>query len=206
MEVPQISKQEGYAFERYAFEGRFISYYHQLRLVLGRHPTSVLEVGAGDQVFGGFIKNNTDIAYTSVDIAEDLQPDVVASVTALPFPDNSYDVVCVFEVLEHIPFESFDTALNELKRVARTGVILSLPHFGPMLALSFKFPFLKEIRLAYKLPFPKEHVFNGQHYWEIGKKGYSPSRIRAHISQIGSIIQDYVPWGSSYHHFYSVDV
>jgi ubiquinone/menaquinone biosynthesis C-methylase UbiE len=206
MEAPQISKREGYAFERYAFEGRFVSYYHQLKLVLGRQPLSVLEVGAGDRVFGEFIKHNTDIAYTSVDIAEDLNPDVIASVTALPFADNSYDVVCAFEVLEHLPFESFDIALRELVRVARTGVVLSLPHFGPMLSFTFKIPFLKEVRVAYKIPFPKKHVFNGQHYWEIGKKGYSASRIRKHIAHSGTIVENYVPWGSAYHHFYSVNV
>src|SRR3989344_622541 len=168
---PQVDKSH-YAFSRYAFEGRFVSYYWQLREVLALNPQSVLEVGAGDRVFGNFLKNNTDVPYLCVDIAEDLHPDVVGSVLALPFADKSFDVACAFEVLEHLPFEKFDTALAELSRVARTHIVISLPHFGPMLSFSFKAPLLPQLRVAFKIPFLKKHIFNGQHYWEIGKRDY----------------------------------
>src|SRR3990172_4170505 len=126
---PQVDKSH-YDFGKYAFEGRFVSYYHQLREVLALDLNSVLEVGVGDRVFGSFIQNNTAVAYTSVDVADDLKPDVVGSVLKLPFADKSFDVVCAFEVLEHIPFTEFDTALAELCRVARAHVVVSLPHFG----------------------------------------------------------------------------
>ncbi|MFM2330808.1 MAG: hypothetical protein RLZZ26_315 [Candidatus Parcubacteria bacterium] len=202
--TPQVTKEEGYKFGSYGFEGRFVSYYHQLREVLAQHPRSVLEVGVGDKVFGSFIKNNTKVSYTSIDIAEDLQPDVVGSVLQLPFPDNSFDVVCAFEVLEHLPFDEFEKAVGEVARVSRTKVIISLPHFGPMLSLSFKLPFLKVVQLALKLPFPRRHVFNGQHYWEIGKKGYPLSRIRAKLAKEGVIERDFIPWSSPYHHFFVI--
>lgn len=206
METPQVAKDEGYAFGSYGFEGRFVSYYYQLKTVLARKPASVLEVGVGDRVFGDFIRNNTKVAYTSVDIAEDLAPDVIGSVTALPFPDNAFDVVCAFEVLEHLPFEQFDIALGELARVARNEVVISLPHFGPMLSFSLKIPFIRELRIAYKLPFPKTHTFNGQHYWEIGKRGYPASTIKTHLAKLGRVEEDFIPWGSAYHHFYRVKV
>lgn len=95
--VMQVRKSN-YNFNKYAFEGRFVSYYWQLKEVLAQNPSSVLEVGVGDGVFGDFIRNNTSVSYISVDIAEDLRPDVVGSVLALPFPDKSFDVVCAFEV------------------------------------------------------------------------------------------------------------
>ena len=60
---------------------------------------------------------DTDISYKSVDVAEDLQPEVVGSVTKLPFPDKSFDVVVAFEVLEHLPFEKFEVAVSEISRV-----------------------------------------------------------------------------------------
>lgn len=206
MESPQVAKEEGYAFGSYGFEGRFVSYYYQLKTVLARKPQSVLEVGVGDGVFGAFIRTNTAVAYTSVDIAEDLKPDVIGSVTKLPFPDKSFDVVCAFEVLEHLPFSEFETALSELARVARTDVVISLPHFGPMLSWSIKIPFLSEVRLAYKLPFPKTHTFNGQHYWEIGKRRYPPTLIKKQLAKVGTVEEDFIPWGSAYHHFYRVTV
>ncbi|HYF12898.1 MAG TPA: class I SAM-dependent methyltransferase [Candidatus Paceibacterota bacterium] len=203
MESPQIDKK-GYEFARYGFEERFTSYYWQLREVLGLKPTSILEIGVGDGVFGNFVKTNTDIAYTSLDIAPDLGPDIVGSVTHIPKPDKSVDVACAFEVLEHIPFEKFDQAVGELARVARTHVVLSLPHFGPPVSFSLKIPFLPHVRISLKVPFPKEHVFNGQHYWEIGKKGYSPSRIRKVLEKHGRLERDFVPFGSTYHHFFVV--
>lgn len=204
MRGKQIDKGH-YTEDAYLDESRFVSYYHQISEVLDAMPKSVLEVGVGDHVLGNYLKSNTGIQYTSLDIAEDLQPDIVGSITALPFPDRSFDVVCAFEVLEHLPFEESKKALSELARVAKKYVILSLPHFGPMLSFSFKTPFLPNIRFAWKIPFHKIHVFNGQHYWEIGKKGYSPARIRALLRLHGKIVRDYVPFNSSYHHFFVID-
>ena len=199
--MPQVSKSN-YNFDKYAFEGRFISYYWQIKEVLALNPQSILEVGVGDKVFGSFIKNNTNVSYTSVDVAEDLRPDVVGSVLELPFADKSFDVVCAFEVLEHLPFGNFDRALAELARVSRNHIVISLPHFGPMLSFSFKIPFLPEMRVALKIPFPRKHIFNGQHYWEMGKRRFSISRIREKFSAYGKIMRDFVPFGSFYHRFF----
>lgn len=203
--TPQVDKSN-YCFGSYAFEGRFVSYFWQLKEVLDQKPTSVFEVGVGDRVFGSFIKNNTTISYTSVDVAEDLHPDVVGSILELPFADKSFDVVCAFEVLEHLPFEQFDRALAELARVARTHVVISLPHFGPMLSFLLKIPFLPQLRFALKIPFYKKHIFNSQHYWEIGKKGYPASLIRNKLSARGEIMRDFVPFGSPYHHFFVLKI
>ncbi len=201
----QVDKTH-YEFNRYGFEGRFVSYYWQLREVLNLKPVSVLEVGVGDKVFGNFIKNNTGVAYTSVDVAEDLHPDVVGSILQLPFADKSFDVACAFEVLEHLPFEQFDKALGELTRVARNHVAISIPHFGPMLSFSLKIPFIPQIRFAVKIPFYKKHDFNGQHHWEMGKKGYPISLIRRKLSLRGRIVSDFVPFGNPYHHFFVVEI
>jgi SAM-dependent methyltransferase len=203
--TPQVDKSN-YRFSSYSFEGRFVSYYWQLNEVLSLEPTSVLEIGVGDRVFGNFIKNNTTVPYTSVDIAEDLHPDVVGSILELPFADKSFDVTCAFEVLEHLPFEQFDRAVAELCRVARTHVVISIPHFGPMLSFSLKIPFLPHLRVAFKIPFPKKHVFNGQHYWEAGKRGYPISLIRSRLSTYGKLVHDFVPFESPYHHFFILNL
>lgn len=199
----QIGK-EHYIEDAYLDESRFVSYFHQISEVLARAPENVLEVGVGDHVLGNYLKSNTDIRYMSLDIAADLKPDVVGSIMALPFPDRSFDVVCAFEVLEHLPFSDLEKALSELTRVAKKYIIISLPHFGPMLSVSFKVPFFPKIQVAWKIPYGKTHTFNGQHYWEVGKKGYALRRIRSVLRAYGTIVRDYVPFNSSYHHFFVI--
>jgi len=198
----QVDK-DAYQFKQYLGIDRWSSYYYQLREIIEQKPKSVLEVGVGDHVVGNYLKRY-GIAYTSVDIAEDLSPDVAADVSALPFQNNSFDVVCAFEVLEHVPFERFERSLRELMRVSKHSVLLSLPHFGPSIRFEFKIPFLPRVRLAYKIAFPKKHIFNGQHYWEIGKRGYPAHRIRDLVAKVGSIRKEFVPFENQYHHFFIV--
>lgn len=197
----QVDKN-AYDFFRYAHPGRFVSYYHQLAEALALKPESVLEIGVGDGVFRDYLKNNTNISYTSVDIADDLHPDVVGSVTKLPFEDSKFDVVCAFEVLEHIPFEQFEKSLAELARVSRRATVLSLPHFGPPVKFLLKMPFLPELSFALKVPFARKNVFNGQHYWEIGKRGYSQNKIKSILQKYFVIEKEFVPFENQYHHFY----
>ncbi|MFA6414372.1 MAG: class I SAM-dependent methyltransferase [Candidatus Paceibacterota bacterium] len=201
--MTQVTK-DAYRFERYVGIDRWSSYYYQLREIVALEPKSVLEIGVGDRVVGNYLKGR-GIEYTSADVAEDLSPDVVADVTALPFGDGSFDVVCAFEILEHLPFERFKHALQELTRVSKRAVLLSLPHFGPSVRLELKIPLLPCMRLAWKLPYPKKHVFNGQHYWEIGKRGYSLNRIRAAIALFGGIQKEFVPFENQYHHFFLIE-
>lgn len=199
----QVDRQ-AYQFEKYVGSDRWASYHYQLREIFAQKPTSVLEIGVGDRVVGTVVKEH-GIAYTSADIAEDLSPDVVAEVTALPFPDSTFDVVCAFEVLEHLPFEEFDRALAELARVSKRAVLISLPHYGPSFRFECKIPFLPRVRFAWKVPHPVTHVFNGQHYWEIGKRGYSPHRIHASLAQIGLLTKEFIPFENQYHHFFVIE-
>jgi hypothetical protein len=203
MHEVQVDKGH-YEFDQYGFEERFISYYWQFKKVLGLKPESILEIGVGDGVFGDFVKRNTTIFYQSLDIAPDLKPDLMGSVTDIPVPENSYDVVCAFEVLEHIPFEEFEKGVSEMMRVTKKYAVISVPHFGPSVSFSLKVPFVPLLRFSFKIPFPKTHTFNGQHYWEIGKKDYPPSLIRQIFKKYGTIISDFVPFGSPYHHFFVI--
>jgi SAM-dependent methyltransferase len=194
-----------YKFAHYSHLGRWVSYYHQLDELLKKHPKNVLEVGPGDKVFGSFLKNNTEVSYTSVDIAEDLHPDIVGDITKLPLENNSYDAVCVFEVLEHLPYEHFEQAVSELHRVSRKHVFISLPHFGPPFKFLLKVPLLPVIKISFKIPFMKEHAFNGEHYWEIGKKGYPLERILRDLEKQFVVEKHFIPFENQYHHFFVLE-
>jgi ubiquinone/menaquinone biosynthesis C-methylase UbiE len=46
---------------------------------------------------------------------------VMAGAEAIPFPDDSFDVVFMFKSLHHVPVELMDRALAEIRRVLRPG-------------------------------------------------------------------------------------
>jgi len=194
-----------YNFLRYMRLPRWVSTHSQVREVLSRNPDSVLEVGKGLGVFAYLIKQ-AGVKYTSVDVASDLGPDVVASVTELPFSDNSFDIAVAFQVLEHMPYEDFTVSVQELVRVARRYVIISLPHYGPNLQLSWKIPGVRHMQLACRLPFPKKHEFDGQHFWEIGKKDYPLRRIVGDIQQYAELEHTFVLYENRAHRFFVLNV
>lgn len=53
----------------------------------------------------------------------------VASATELPFPDNSFDLVCSFKVLAHVP--DIHKALAEITRVTKPGGRMALEFYNP---------------------------------------------------------------------------
>lgn len=170
--TPQVTKAH-YAGSAYRLSDRWMSYFHQLGLIEKIGAKTVLEVGVGSGVLAReLVARGVDV--TTLDIAEDLQPNIVASVTAIPRDDASFDAAVAFEVLEHMPFEESTQALRELARVARTHVLVSLPHPGWVFSIIYKLPLFPRIEILFQIPFFwRTHQFNGEHYWELGTKGYS---------------------------------
>ncbi len=54
---------------------------------------------------------------------------VLGSVTEIPFPDASFDLVCSFKVLAHVP--EIGKALQEMARVTRPGGKMVLEFYNP---------------------------------------------------------------------------
>lgn len=199
----QVNK-EHYAFGRYYYRDRWFSYWHEANEILSRNDIqSVLDIGPGTALLKNILTTfKPTITYNTLDVAEDVHPDYVGSVTHIPVPDSQFDAVTAFQVLEHIKFEDFEPALVELNRVSRKYVFISLPHFGPSLEFMLKIPFLPKLHFATKIWYPKKHTFCGQHYWEVGKRGYSPKKIKHILQSHFDLVGDYVPKDNQYHHFY----
>ncbi len=182
---------------------RWSSYWYQIHEVLSKKPQQVLEIGIGNQVVSKYIKE-TGVRVTTLDINSELRPDIVASVTDIPLEENTQDVVLAAEILEHIPFEDFSKALGEIHRVTKKYAVISLPHWGSVIAGMLKIPFFSWLRFVYKLPGRKVHTLdeNG-HYWEIGTKGFPLSRITQSMKKAGfEIVSDYCIVEYPYHHFF----
>lgn len=191
-----------YSFEKYCYSERWNSYYHQIKEIAELNPSSVLDVGAGDGFLGEYLRKRAKIIYKSVDNDESLKPDILASIEKIPVNGGSFDLVCAFEVLEHLPFERFEQSLLELKKASEKWIIISLPHFGPPIKFLFKAPFLKELKFSFKIPFWIKHKTGGEHFWEIGKRGYSSRKIRKIIKKHFVILKEFIPFENQYHHFY----
>lgn len=199
---PQIGKQH-YEKGAYRAQDRWNSYWHQMDIVARTGVRTLLEVGVGEGVVAREL-GARGVAVTTLDIAEDLAPDVVGSVTDMPLADRSYDAVLAAEILEHIRFEDVPQALREIARVARTHVIISIPHPGYVFSLAFKLPLLPRIEWVTKIPFFwKTHQFDGQHYWELAKKGYPVSRFLSAAHEAGlSLVSTHTYQDDPAHHFF----
>ena len=139
------------AFEQYAalerthwwFRARRRVYFSLLHRHFGHaRPRSALEIGSG---VGGFLKGLSNFAehvqFLDVDarlVAHCSQRGfaggAVGDVVALPYADRSFDLVCAFDVLQHIRSE--DRALAEIRRVLRPGglMILTVPAYSWLFA------------------------------------------------------------------------
>ena len=100
-----------------------------------RHNLTILNIGAAAgasskwlEVFGKVrsVENETlfveHLLNNNIDV-------INASAEKLPFEDNSFDMVCAFDVIEHI--EEDKNALEEMKRVCRPGgkVCITVPAY-----------------------------------------------------------------------------
>lgn len=107
----------------------------RLDAVLAEQPRSVLDVGCSA---GGYVAALADqgVATVGVDRLTDdawasiAAPFIRADATALPVRSHSFDTVVAFETLEHVP-DPLD-ALVEWRRVARCGLVVSVPDTTPL--------------------------------------------------------------------------
>lgn len=177
----QVNKLH-YEFLRYEHANRFASYYYQIKTILELNINKIIEVGEGNGFTSRELKRiKFDIQTADFDVS--LSPDVVCDVRRLPFKSNSCECACAFQLLEHIPYEEVHFALFELKRISTRYIFISLPDASKYIKIAVNLPKIGKMGklLALNRFFKKPHKFDGQHFWEINKKGFSESKIRKKI-------------------------
>jgi hypothetical protein len=197
----QVDKAH-YRLGSYLSKSRWISLWHQLDEIQRLTPESVLEIGPGP----GLLKMAAQalgIRIETLDYDPELKPDYVGSLAALPFHDGAYDVVCAFQVLEHVPYDHSLQGFAEMARVARRQVVISLPDAREVWRYVIHLP--GRPAFEFLLPKPRlrapENRFNGEHHWELNKAGYPLSRVLDDFARIMPLSHTYRVPEMPYHRF-----
>lgn len=202
-----------YKKQGYDYEGRFNSYWHQIHEVVRNSPTNgrILEVGPGNRFLANYLSERGYTAET-LDIDSGLNPTYIGSTERIPCSDNTFNCVCAFEVLEHMPFEKFLPSLREMLRVSTDSVLISVPDVRWYIRLEIALASERH-RIRKILSFPrltKKQIKPAQspkdHHWEIGREGYPLDKIIRTIKSAESakLQTDYRIIGNPVHHMFVI--
>ncbi|TSC89645.1 MAG: methyltransferase type 11 [Parcubacteria group bacterium Gr01-1014_3] len=207
---PQVKKQH-YFQKKYDDLSRFVSYYYQVDLARSVNPEKILEIGKGNGMVSDYLKK-IGFPVTTCDFDQNLNPDIVADVRSIPVASNSFDAVLAYEMLEHLPFEEFEKCLQELKRISKKNVLISLPYKSSSFEFFFKFPgvrtLFKKGFLHWLIRIPLKFggiKVSGQHYWEIDLYQWPLRKVRGIIERHFKIKKEFSPPLNSYHRFFLLE-
>ncbi len=140
---PQQTPSEARHYENPALwtAARYLSDEAELRrfnassALLPDSAATLLDVGTGNGAFLRYLEDqNTALNLLGLERSPTAREAAVCraeiragSADALPFGDQSFDVVAALEVIEHLPFGVYEKALEEMQRVAASTILISVP-------------------------------------------------------------------------------
>lgn len=197
---PAVMPIDREAWRKELHLSNFVNSYYQYRDVtkwVGANP-SVLIIGPGQGLDAEIFKWR-GCRVTTFDIDETFRPDVIGSCHSMPmFKDAQFDAVVASHVLEHLPLPFLDQALAEIARVGRHAVFY-LPVAGRHAVLRFS-PGFKGIEWSAILDLCKfwerpdgvtARYCSGQHFWELGYRGFRVSDISLRFAQSFDLLDSY---------------
>lgn len=194
-----------YSFEKYITKRRWMSIWSQLAKTFELKPEKVLEIGVGSRIYSSLLRLMA-VDVKTLDIDPSLTPDYLASCMNIPLGDSEVDLVCSFQVLEHLPFEDSLKAFSEMARVSKGYVLISLPNAKKMMPFSFHIPKFGDFKFFLPKPYLRlaENEFDGQHYWEINKKGFKYKYVLSELLKVSGLelLEEFRVKENPYHHFF----
>jgi predicted SAM-dependent methyltransferase len=177
----------------------FVNSYYQYRDVQ-RWPDArkILIIGPG-QGLDTAVFRSRGYKVVTFDIDATFEPDVIGSVHDLSsFADREFDVAIASHVLEHLPPEYLDRSLSELARVARYCIVY-LPVTGRIARLrvtpgirGWDWSFTISLFNFFDKPDPRRPKYcRGQHYWEVGRRGFTRKNLHRRFSKFFHVAGSY---------------
>ena len=186
-------------------EGRFFSYYLQLREILSLPKSQVsciLEIGPGINILKGMLELH-GYKVSTMDVNLEHAPTFHGDLLQYQEHIGKYDVVCAFQVLEHLPSKEFRHALINMRRYSRRYVFISLPCPTNNIYLHLRGEIVQRLlrRLScdikFYLPLPfrpadrdeqsylRRQDKHNPHYWEVNRRSYPKRKVLKDIEECG---------------------
>ena len=111
---------------------------HRIKTISSYIPDdvhTVLDVGCGNGIFVNYLKDNfnrfnrihgMDRSKSAIKYVKTERS--LGNIDKLNFKDNEFDLVVCLEVLEHLPVNIYQKALNEISRVSKKYIIITVPN------------------------------------------------------------------------------
>ncbi len=177
----------------------FVNAYYQFRDLQGLpHCRKLLIVGPGQGLASAVLRWR-QYEVTTLDIDATFNPDVIGSVHDLSqFATGQFDAVIASHVLEHLSEDYLEQALSEIARVGHFGLVY-LPVNGVYTQLRFQSNFraldlslLLTVSKWFERPSRSKPLYmDGQHYWEIGLKGFKVRDLLRRMEACFEVLRTY---------------
>ena len=120
-------------------------------LELAKKSSKILEIGVGKGRMVNVLRNGGVISeFHGIDITENVTDSetigVIGDARALPYPDNTFDLVYSLGVIEHFP-ETYESVLEQARVVKKGGhVLITTPHLSIFTPLRYLVYLIKDRR------------------------------------------------------------
>ncbi len=168
----------------------------------------IIEIGKGNGFVSDFFKKS-GVDFTTFDINENLEPDIVGNILEFSnMVQKKADIVVACEILEHLPFEMFESSLKEISKSTNKYVIITLPEFKKFFGLNiqFRLPKIKIFSIPYYIGFNLNKLLGSGHFWEIDfNKETKRNNLEYLIKKYFNIIEKGRFHTNPYHNYYILD-
>jgi hypothetical protein len=197
--------REIYYSDHYFSYRQLWSFAEQIHHIRQFYPENLLEIGLGNGFVSEFFRKMGVNVKTS-DINPNLIPDIVAPLQDLSefVKPDEFDLISCCEVLEHIPFEEFETSIKMFSSLS-DRLFLTLPVHGRYIGFGglVQLPkFRRWLGVWLRLPI-KPPPLADMHFWEIG---YSSQTSKREIIKLLSLYYSQVEFGlfkaNPYHYYF----